>query len=93
MFPQIVQVVPTEEYTVYVYFEDGKIVCYDVKPLLDKEAFAVLREVEYFIKTCTIMNDTLAWDISGNRDNTMCIDIDPDTLYGLEAVKEEITFR
>ena len=66
MFPKIVQVVPTEEYTVYVYFEDGKIVCYDLKPLLAKEAFAVLRE------------------------NTKCIDIDPDTLYMLNAVKEKI---
>ena len=90
MFPKIVQVVPTEEYTVYVYFEDGKIVCYDVKPLLAKEAFAVLSEIDYFIDTCTIMNDTLAWDISGNRDNTKCIDIDPDTLYMLDAVKEKI---
>ena len=74
----------------YVYFEDGKIVCYDVKPLLDKEIFAALREIEYFIETCTIMNDTLAWDVSGNRDNTACIDIDPDTLYMLEAVKEKM---
>ncbi|MCM1096553.1 MAG: DUF2442 domain-containing protein [Ruminococcus flavefaciens] len=90
MFPKIVQVVPTEDHTVYVYFEDSKIVCYDVKPLLDKEVFAALREIEYFIKTCTIMNDTLAWDVSGNRDNTACIDIDPDTLYGLDAVKEKI---
>ncbi|MBD5497788.1 MAG: DUF2442 domain-containing protein [Lachnospiraceae bacterium] len=90
MCPKIVQVVPTEEHTVYVYFEDGKIVCYDVTPLLDKEAFAVLREVEYFIKTCTIMNGTLAWDVAGNRDNTACIDIDPETLYELEAVKEKI---
>ncbi|MBD5479604.1 MAG: DUF2442 domain-containing protein [Lachnospiraceae bacterium] len=90
MCPKIVQVVPTEEHTVYVYFEDGKIVCYDVIPLLDKEAFAVLREVEYFIKTCTIMNGTLAWDVAGNRDNTACIDIDPETLYELDAVKEKI---
>ena len=51
MCPKIVQVVPTEEHMVYVYFEDGKIVCYDITPLLDKEAFAVLMEVEYFIKT------------------------------------------
>lgn len=90
MYPQIIQVVPTEDYTVYVYFEDGKIVCYDVKPLLEKEVFAVLKEKEYFIKTCTIMNDTLAWDISGNRDSSKCIDIDPDTLYMLDAVKEKI---
>lgn len=90
MCPKIVQVVPTEEHTVYVYFEDGKIVCYDITPLLDKEAFAALREIEYFIKTCTIMNDTLAWDVSGNRDNTACIDIDSETLYELDAVKEKI---
>lgn len=90
MVPKVVQVVPTEEYTVYVYFEDGKIVCYDVKPLLEKEVFSVLREVEYFKRICTIMNDTLAWDISENRDNTTCIDIDPDTLYALEAVKEKV---
>lgn len=90
MFPKIVQVVPTEEHTVYIYFEDGKIVCYDVKPLLEKEAFAALKEMDFFIKTCTIMNDTLAWDISGNRDKTKCIDIDPDTLYMLDAIKEKI---
>lgn len=29
MFYDIVQVIPNEDYTVYVYFEDGKIVCYD----------------------------------------------------------------
>ena len=28
MFYDIVQVIPNEDYTVYVYFEDGKIVCY-----------------------------------------------------------------
>lgn len=90
MFPKIVQVVPTEEYTVYVYFEDGKIVCYDVKPLLEKEVFAALKETAFFMNACTIMNDTLAWDMSGNRDNSKCIDIDPDTLYELDAVKERI---
>ncbi|MDE6847227.1 MAG: DUF2442 domain-containing protein [Lachnospiraceae bacterium] len=91
MFPKIVQVVPTEEYTVYVYFEDGKIVCYDVNPLLEKEVFEVLKDITFFINACTIMNDTLAWDVSGNRDNSKCIDIDSDTLYELEAVKERIT--
>lgn len=48
MFPRIVQVVPTDEYAVYVYFEDGKIVCYDAQPLLKKEAFGVLREITFY---------------------------------------------
>lgn len=42
MFHKIVQVVPT---VVYVYFENGKIVCYDVKSLLDKEVFAVPKKI------------------------------------------------
>lgn len=90
MIPQIVQVVPTEDYMVYVYFEDGKIVCYDVKPLLEKGVFQMLKEKDFFIQRCTIMNDTLAWDVSGIRDASRCIDIDPDTLYELEAVEERI---
>lgn len=90
MCPKIIHVAPTEEYTVYVYFEDNKIVCYDVKPLLEKEVFALLKENGNFIKNCTIMNDTLAWDISGNRDSSKCIDIDPDMLYMLDAVKDNV---
>lgn len=37
MFYDIVQVIPNEDYTVYVYFEDGKIVCYDAKTLLKRK--------------------------------------------------------
>ena len=40
LFYDIVQVIPYEDYTVYVYFEDGKIVCYDAKALLDKKVFS-----------------------------------------------------
>ncbi len=36
------------------------------------------------------MNDTLTWDIGGNRDNTKCLDIDPDTLYDLLMAAEKI---
>ncbi len=37
------------------------------------------------MERCTILNDTLAWDLSGTRDETNCIDIDPETLYALEC--------
>lgn len=90
MFPKVVQVIPMENFTVYVYFEDGKIVCYDMNPLLDKEVFLPLKGKDIFIETCTVMNDTLAWDIMQNRDLSSCIDIDPDTLYALPFVKELI---
>ena len=65
MLYDIVQVIPYEDYTVYVYFEDGKIVCYDAKPLLDKKVFAPLKNIDFFMNACTILNDTLAWDVSG----------------------------
>ncbi len=90
MFHDIVQVVPFEDYTVYVYFEDGKIVCYDAKPLLNKKVFEPLKNIDFFMKACTILNGTLAWDVSGNRDCSKCLDIDAEMLYELDYVKEKI---
>lgn len=90
MFPKVVQVIPMKDFSVYVYFEDGKIVCYDMTKMIEKEAFQILKDINVFIDTCTVLNDTLAWDISKNRDNTTCLDIDPDTLYELPNVKERI---
>ena len=89
--PEVVQVVPFPGHTVSVYFSDGKIVSYDVKPLLDKGVFRALRDMDIFINRCGIMNDTLAWDIAGNGDPTACIDIDPDTLYALDAIEDRLS--
>jgi len=36
------------------------------------------------------MNGTLAWDLSGNRDESSCIDIDPFTVYELESINNLI---
>ena len=41
------------------------------------------------LKACTIMNDTVVWDITGNRDNRDCIDIDLFTLYEMECISEK----
>lgn len=86
--PEIVQVVPHPDYTVSVYFVDGKIVVYDVKPKLERGVFAALKDPEVFMNQCKIMNDTLAWDLSGANDAANCIDIDPDSLYALAHVEE-----
>ena len=90
MFPEVVKVKPNDDYMVYVYFSDGKIVCYDAKPLLDKKVFEPLKNLNFFMNACTILNGTLAWDITGDRDCSKCIDIAPDMLYELENVKERI---
>lgn len=86
-FPEIVQVVPHEDRTVPVYFSDGKIVCYDMNPYLGEGIFQMIQNKQTFIDTCTIMNNTLSWDIN-NGDPSSCIDIDPETLYELDAVME-----
>ena len=88
--PDIVQVVPHDDYTVSVYFCDGKIVLYDVKPNLKKGVFQKLNDKTVFMEKCKIINDTLAWDVTGTDDPTSCIDIDPDYLYSLEHVAERI---
>ncbi len=86
----VYSVIPMDDYTVFVYFEDGKIVCYDMSCMLEKEVFQPLKNKEMFMNLCTVMNDTLAWDISGTRDASSCLDIDPDTLYALPFCKEQI---
>ena len=86
--PEIVQVVPHEDYTVTVYFCDGKIVTYNARPKLDQGVFQCLKDISFFMNRCKIMNDTLAWDLTGKNDPSECIDIDPDYLYGLEYAED-----
>ncbi len=82
---EIIQVAPQQNFTVWVYFADGKITCYDARPNLNKGLFRKLNDISIFIEKCKIMNDTLAWDIgvSGEDD---CLDIDPVTLYNCPEV-------
>jgi hypothetical protein len=81
MLKKVIQVRPNSDYTVYVYFSDGKIKLYDVKPLIGNGVFKQISDVDIFLNMCTVMNSTLAWDISGKFDPHTCIDIDPETIY------------
>lgn len=88
MLSTVVQVYPTRGFKVYVYFADGKIKLYDVGPLIDKGGvFDQISQVDDFIEKCTVLNGTLAWDLSGRFDPSACLDIDPETIYqdGLET--------
>ena len=88
--PEVVQVIPHEDYTVTVYFCDGKIVQYNAEPKLSRGIFQQLENKEVFMNNCKIMNDTLAWDLTGKNDPCDCIDIDPDYLYSLDCVADPI---
>jgi hypothetical protein len=81
IFHKVIQVYPTDDYKVYLYFTDGKIKLFDAKELVNQGIFQQIRDVDKFQETCTVLNDTLAWDLSGKRDPSDCLDLDPEELY------------
>ncbi len=80
-FPEVVQVIPTIEHTVYLYFDDGNIKLYDAKDLITKGIFKPLGDINLFIETCTVLNRTLAWTLDKSYDRTTCLDLDATVLY------------
>ncbi len=78
---QVIQVLPKDNFKVYVYFADGRIKLFDVSPLVGKGVFTILEDEDIYYNRCTVLNGTLAWDVSGTFDPTRCIDIDPFTIY------------
>ena len=81
--PAIFQVKPNDDFTVDVYFDDGRVKIYDAKPLIKRGGiFSQLADINFFKDRCVVLNRTLAWDIKGNFDPSECIDICPDVIYG-----------
>ena len=90
MIPKVVQAVAGQNYSVYLYFHDGTVRLLDVTPLVQKGGvFAPLRDPNFFRDRLTVMNDTVAWDVDGNRDPCTCIDLDPCALYNSCPVVED----
>ena len=90
-FPEVLQVVPGDNYIVYAYFNDGTVRCYDASKLvMGTGVFAQLRDRQVFVNAMTVMNGSVAWDLEGNRDATKCIDIDPFVLYESPVVKDPL---
>lgn len=79
--PEVVQVRPTNDFKVYVYFDDGSIKLYDAKELINKGIFTKIKDINVFKETCTVLNGTLAWDLDGNYNENTCLDIDPFEIY------------
>lgn len=65
-----------------MYFSDGTVHLADTKPLIAKGGvFAQLADPALFRERLTVMNDAVAWDMSGTRDPFSCIDLDPCEMY------------
>ena len=89
--PAVVQAIPGPEFTVFAYFSDGHITHYDVKPLISRGGvFMPLSDETFFQDRLTVLNDTVAWDVSGKYDPTCCIDIDPFEVYEAERVSDPL---
>ena len=88
-FPSVVQALAGADFTVYAYFSDGSIKHYDVKPLIRQGGvFEKLADEATFQSALTVLNDTVAWDLTGKYDPTKCIDIDPFEVYEGESVSD-----
>ena len=80
--PKLFQVFPTDDFKVYLYYDNGEIKQYDCAwALLENGVFTEIHDITTLKDICTIMNGTLAFDISRVRDPYSCIDICPDTIY------------
>ena len=90
--PMVIQILPLQDYHIQVMFDNGKLIEYDMNPLLEEEAFAPLKDHSLFSRTCMIMNGTLVWDITGMRDEESWIEIDPLILYECPAINEEFVY-
>ena len=78
-FPEIFQAVAGEDYTVYAYVNDGSIRKVDIKPFFEGDCgvFEALKNKRTFKNALTVIGNTVAWDLKGDRDEYECIDIDP----------------
>lgn len=80
--PAVVQAVPGDNFTVYAYCNDGAVRLVDVKPLITKGGvFSPLEDRDFFRDRLTVLNDTVAWDMTGDRDLTACVDLDPEQIF------------
>jgi len=91
MFPVVVQAVAGDDYTVFAYLNDGTIRKVSVKNLIEQGGvFEKLKNPEFFRNALTVMNDTVAWDLSGHFDPTNCIDLDPFMIAECEVVADPL---
>ena len=90
-FPKVLQSIAGENFTVYAYMQDGTVRLYDAKPIISKGGvFEPLKDESFFRERLTVMNGTVAWDLSGKLDPCDCIDIDPFTVADCPVVTDPL---
>lgn len=93
LMPEVLQAVPGEDFTVYAYMNDGAVRLVDMKPLIARgNLFEKLKNIDFF-NSVTVMNNTIAWDLSGVRDPYNCIDIGPCNIEECPIVADPLEKR
>jgi hypothetical protein len=70
--PRVRKVIPNDDYTLCITFDNGQQKIFDTKPLLNFGVFQELKNLEYF-KEVKSVHGSIAWPHGQ--------DICPDTLY------------
>ncbi|PWM78765.1 MAG: transcriptional regulator [Phascolarctobacterium sp.] len=92
--PSALQVVPDDNFGVYVYCNDGTVRYYNAKHLLKPgTVFEPLMDLKEFKNRLTVINNTIAWDMTGDRDESKCVDLDPCMLLELPIVSDPLEIK
>ena len=90
-WPEVLQVVPTDDFRLYAYFNDGSVRMFDVRPIINPgTVFESLMDINLFKSKITVINGTVAWDFKGDRDPRKCIDLDPLVLFQQPTVPDPL---
>jgi hypothetical protein len=72
MYPSVKEVVPRDDYTLFVVFDNGENGILDMKPILDFGVFRRIKDYETF-RRVRVAFDTIEWDCG--------VDLDPEFIY------------
>ena len=72
MYPAVKEVIPRDDYTLSVVFENGEEGMLDMKPMLDFGVFQMLKDYDMF-KRVQVAFDTIEWECG--------VDLDPEFVY------------
>jgi len=72
MYPAVKEVIPRDDYTLSVVFENGEEGMLDMKPMLDFGVFQMLKDYDMF-KRVPVAFDTIEWECG--------VDLDPEFVY------------
>jgi hypothetical protein len=72
MYLSVKEVVPRDDYTLFVVFENGEEGILDLKPILDFGVFRRIKDYENFMQV-RVAFDTIEWDCG--------VDLDPEFIY------------